>query len=71
MQKYKKIIVTNNCTHLLLGVSLAYSGLLPAGAFVLFTVIIVIGGIAASIFNASLYLFVLELMKLGDKRGGF
>ncbi len=47
-----KIIIINTM-HLLLGVSLAASGLLPPSGFVLFVALTVLGGIAASIYNAS------------------
>lgn len=47
-----KIIIINSM-HILLGVSLAASGLLPATGFVIFVLLTVLGGVAASIYNAS------------------
>jgi len=47
-----KIIIINGM-HILLGVSLAASGLLPTTGFIFFVVLTVLGGIAASIYNAS------------------
>ncbi len=47
-----KITIINGM-HILLGVSLAASGLLPASGFILFVALTVLGGIAASIYNAS------------------
>src|SRR5690606_13848908 len=47
-----KIIIIN-AMHILLGVSLAVSGLLPVTGFVFFVALTVLGGIAASIYNAS------------------
>lgn len=47
-----KIIIVNGM-HILLGVSLAVSGLLPATGFIFFVALTVLGGIAASIYNAS------------------
>jgi len=47
-----KIIILNSM-HILLGISLAASGLLPLNAFIFFIVLTAIGGIAASIFHAS------------------
>jgi len=54
-----KVIILN-CMHLLLGITLAYSGILPADAFILFTVLTIIGGIAASMFNASFTTIIQE-----------
>lgn len=42
-----------NCMHIVLGLSLAISGALPAAGFILFTFLTGIGGVAASIYNAS------------------
>ena len=47
-----KIIIINTM-HLLLGISLAASGLLPPSGFILFVVLTILGGVAASIYNAS------------------
>src|SRR5690606_16941983 len=47
-----KIIIINSM-HILLGVSLAASGLLQATGFVIFVLLTVLGGVAASIYNAS------------------
>lgn len=47
-----KIIIIN-AMHVLLGVSLAASGLLPNTGFVPFVALTILGGIAASIYNAS------------------
>jgi Permeases of the major facilitator superfamily len=47
-----KIVIINSM-HILLGVSLAASGLLPATGFVIFVLLTVLGGVAASIYNAS------------------
>jgi len=47
-----KVIIINNM-HLLLGISLAASGVLPASGFILFVGLTILGGIAASIYNAS------------------
>jgi len=54
-----KVIILN-CMHLLLGITLAYSGVLPSNAFILFTVLTIIGGIAASVFNASFTTIIQE-----------
>lgn len=53
-------VVILNCMHLLLGVSLGYSGLLPSSSFILFVVLTIVGGIAASIFNASFTTIIQE-----------
>ena len=47
-----KITIINSM-HILLGISLAVSGLLPTTGFVLFVALTVLGGIAGSIYNAS------------------
>ncbi|MFC7522884.1 MFS transporter [Parapedobacter sp. GCM10030251] len=47
-----KIIIIN-AMHILLGVSLAASGILPVTGFVFFVALTVLGGVAASIYNAS------------------
>jgi len=47
-----KIIIINTM-HLLLGISLAASGLLPPSGFILFVTLTILGGVAASIYNAS------------------
>ena len=47
-----KILIINSM-HILLGVSLAVSGLLPATGFAFFVVLTVLGGVAGSIYNAS------------------
>ncbi len=47
-----KVIIINGM-HLLLGISLAASGLLPPSGFVFFVALTVLGGIAASIYNAT------------------
>src|SRR5690606_29730680 len=54
-----KVIILN-CMHLLLGIELAYSGLLPANGFTPFVVLTTIGGLAASIFSASFTTIVQE-----------
>ncbi|QNL49634.1 MFS transporter [Olivibacter sp. SDN3] len=46
-----KVIIIN-CMHLLLGITLAISGLLPSGGFLIFVVLTTLGGIAASVYNA-------------------
>ncbi len=47
-----KVIIIN-AMHILLGGSLAVSGLLSPGGFVIFVVLTTLGGVAASIYNAS------------------
>ncbi|MFC3197992.1 MFS transporter [Parapedobacter deserti] len=47
-----KVIIINSM-HILLGISLAVSGLLPASGFIFFTALTILGGVAASIYNAS------------------
>ena len=47
-----KIVILNGM-HILLGISLAASGLLPLNAFIFFIILTAIGGVAASIFHAS------------------
>lgn len=47
-----KVIIIN-AMHILLGVSLAASGILPVTGFVFFVALTVLGGVAASIYNAS------------------
>ena len=47
-----KVIIIN-AMHILLGASLAISGVLPVSGFVFFVALTVLGGIAASIYNAS------------------
>jgi len=47
-----KIIIIN-AMHILLGVSLAASGILPVTGFVFFVALTVLGGVAASIYNTS------------------
>ncbi|PPK98955.1 MFS transporter [Parapedobacter indicus] len=47
-----KIMIINTM-HLLLGISLAASGLLPPSGFILFVALTILGGVAASIYNAS------------------
>src|SRR5690606_13404234 len=42
-----------NITYLVLGLSLACSGLLPSSGYILFVVLTTIGGVAASVYNAS------------------
>src|SRR5690606_24371868 len=42
-----------NTMHLLLGISLAASGVLPPSGFIIFVALTILGGIAASIYNAS------------------
>ena len=54
-----KVIILN-CMHLLLGISLASSGLLPNEGFVLFIILTGIGGVAASIFHASFTTIIQE-----------
>lgn len=46
-----KVIIIN-CMHLLLGITLASSGLLPSSGFIIFVMLTTLGGIAASIYNA-------------------
>ncbi|EFK58736.1 enterobactin exporter EntS [Sphingobacterium spiritivorum] len=48
---HKVIII--NIMHMLLGISLAISGWLPVSGFILFVVLTGIGGLAASVYNAS------------------
>jgi len=52
-----------NMTYLVLGLSLAFSGMLPSTGFVLFVVLTTIGGIAASIYNASFTTIIQEQVK--------
>ena len=47
-----KVIIIN-AMHILLGASLAVSGILPVTGFVFFVALTVLGGVAASIYNAS------------------
>ncbi|SFC26518.1 MFS transporter, DHA3 family, macrolide efflux protein [Parapedobacter composti] len=47
-----KVIILNSM-NIILGISLASSGLMPPGGFILFVGLTVIGGIAASVYNAS------------------
>ncbi|MGJ1390984.1 MFS transporter [Sphingobacterium spiritivorum] len=47
-----KVIIINTM-HMLLGISLAISGWLPVSGFILFVVLTGIGGLAASVYNAS------------------
>src|SRR5690606_16872377 len=54
-----KVIILN-CMHLLLGISLASSCLLPNEGFVLFVILTGIGGVAASIFHASFTTIIQE-----------
>ena len=57
--KVNKVALLNGM-NLLLGMELAYSGLLPANGYVQFVVLTTIGGLAASIFNASFTTIVQE-----------
>ncbi|MEC3879833.1 MFS transporter [Parapedobacter sp. 10938] len=49
---WSKIIIIN-AMHLLLGISLAGSGLLPPSGFIPFVALTILGGIAGSVYNAS------------------
>lgn len=55
----RKVILLN-CMHLLLGATLATSGLLPGNQFLLFTFLTIAGGVAASVFHASFTTIVQE-----------
>lgn len=48
---FSKILLIN-CTYVLLGVSLALSGYLPAHAFYVFVGLTIVGGVAAAVYNA-------------------
>ena len=54
-----KVIIINSM-HLLLGISLAASGLLPASGFVFFVVLTTLGGVAAAVYNASFTTIIQE-----------
>jgi DHA3 family macrolide efflux protein-like MFS transporter len=54
-----KVIILN-CMNLILGITLAYSGLLSSNGFIFFAILTVIGGIAASIFQASFTTIIQE-----------
>lgn len=49
-----------NCMHLLLGLELAYSGLLPTNGYIYFVILTTVGGLAAAIFSASFTTIVQE-----------
>lgn len=53
-------VVIINCMHILLGISLAVSGLLSANGFVLFVGLTTIGGIAASVYHATFTTIIQE-----------
>lgn len=54
-----KIVILNSM-NLLLGITLAYSGLLSSHAFIFFTILTAVGGLAASIFNATFVTVIQE-----------
>ncbi len=54
-----KVIIIN-CMHIMLGVSLAASGILPASGFVLFVVLTTLGGLSASIYHATFTTIIQE-----------
>jgi len=54
-----KIIILNSM-NIILGIALAYSGILSPSEFIFFTILTAIGGLAASIFNASFITVIQE-----------
>lgn len=54
-----KVIILNGM-HLLLGIELAYSGLLPSSGFTPFVILTTIGGLAASVFSATFTTIIQE-----------
>ncbi|MFT3738383.1 MAG: MFS transporter [Breznakibacter sp.] len=57
-----------NLMHIILGVTLALSGYIPPGMFAFFVVLTAIGGLAASIYNAS-FTTILQEEIVSDKLG--
>lgn len=53
-------IIFINIMHIVLGLTFTISGILPTDAFILFTVLTVIGGAAASIYNANFVAIIQE-----------
>ncbi len=53
-------IIFINVMHIVLGLTFTISGILPTDAFILFTVLTVIGGAAASIYNANFVAIIQE-----------
>lgn len=57
-----KVIVIN-CMHILIGITFAWSGLLNPSQFIFFVILTAIGGIAASLYNASFTTIIQEEVK--------
>lgn len=53
-------IIFINVMHIVLGLTFTISGILPTDAFILFTVLTIIGGAAASIYNANFVAIIQE-----------
>jgi DHA3 family macrolide efflux protein-like MFS transporter len=53
-------VILINYMHILLGLSLAISGMLPMNGFIFFAILTAIGGVAASIYNASFTTIIQE-----------
>ncbi|WP_130858455.1 MFS transporter [Olivibacter jilunii] len=53
-------VILINYMHILLGLSLAISGMLPMNVFIFFAILTAIGGVAASIYNASFTTIIQE-----------
>lgn len=56
---FNKVIIINSM-HILLGATLAISGILPASGFVLFVVLTTLGGLSASIYHATFMTIIQE-----------
>ncbi|MBA5792391.1 MFS transporter [Flavobacterium sp. xlx-221] len=60
--KLKKVILINYM-HIIIGITFAWSGLLSANQFIIFIILTAIGGIAASLYNASFTTIIQEEIK--------
>lgn len=60
--KLKKVILINYM-HIIIGITFAWSGLLSANQFIVFIILTAIGGIAASLYNASFTTIIQEEIK--------
>lgn len=56
---FNKVIIINSM-HILLGATLAISGILPASGFILFVVLTTLGGLSASIYHATFMTIIQE-----------
>lgn len=56
---FNKVLIINSM-HILLGITLAFSGILPADGFILFVVLTTLGGVAGSVYHATFTTIIQE-----------